>query len=83
MFQGSQTIELLIESYYYEIGLKCCLFMYKGIHAYCFINIQNLESGSDLWAGGNKVIFSSGARFQLIDFLNVTDLNRAFLNPVK
>ena len=31
-------------------------------------------------AGGNKIIFSSGARFQLIDFLNVTDLNWAFLN---
>ena len=33
--------------------------------------------------GGNKIIFSSGARFQLIDFLNVTDLNWASLNPVK
>ena len=32
---------------------------------------------------GNKVIFSSGTRFQPIDFLNVTDLNRVFLNPVK
>ena len=25
--------------------------------------------------GGNKIIFSSGARFQLVDFLNVTHLN--------
>ena len=31
--------------------------------------------------GGNKVIFSSGARFQPIDFLNVTELNHA--NSVK
>ena len=40
----------------------------------------------ELWlrrgGGGNKIIFSSGARFQLIDFLNVTDLNWAFLNPI-
>ena len=36
-----------------------------------------------LGPGGNKIIFSSGARFQPIDFLNVTDPNRVFLNPVK
>ena len=34
------------------------------------------RSIDDSLAGGNKVIFSSGARFQPIDFLNVTDLNR-------
>ena len=34
-------------------------------------------------AGGNKLIFSSGARFQPIDFLNATDLNRVFQNPVR
>ena len=32
--------------------------------------------------GGNKIIFSSGARFQPIDFLIVTNPNRVFLNPV-
>ena len=43
---------------------------------------QNRHKGL-LFTGGNKIIFSSGARFQLIDFLNVTDLNWVFLNPVK
>ena len=33
--------------------------------------------------GQNKIILSSGARFHPIDFLNVTDPNRVFLNPVK
>ena len=40
---------------------KSRLFMYKGrtIRAYCFINIQNLESGSDLWDCNNGLHYSS------------------------
>ena len=52
-----------------------------------YTNLLSLTNKRELQvtidAGGNKIIFSSGARFQLIDFLNVTDLNWAFLNPVK
>ena len=48
----------------------------------CGVGSRGPLKGPDgVQAGGNKIIFSSGARFQLIDFLNVADLT--FLNRVK
>ena len=38
---------------------KSRLFVCKGIRAYCFINIQNLESGSDLWDCHTGLHYSS------------------------
>ena len=49
---------------------KSHLFMYKGIHAYCFINIQNLESGSDLWDCNNGLHYSSVPINQLFNTKN-------------
>ena len=49
---------------------KSRLFMYKGIHAYCFINIQSLASGSDLWDCNNGLHYSSVPINQLFNTKN-------------
>ena len=41
--------------------------MYKGIYAYYFINMQNLESGSDLWDCNNGLHYSSVSINQLFN----------------
>ena len=49
---------------------KSRLFLYKGIHGYCFINMQNLESGSDLWDCNNRLHYSSVPVNQLFNTKN-------------
>ena len=49
---------------------KSRLLMYKGIYAYCFINMQNLESGSDLWDCNNGLHYSSVPINQLFNTKN-------------
>ena len=44
--------------------------MYKGIYAYYFINMQNLESGSDLWDCNNGLQYSSVPINQLFNTKN-------------
>ena len=44
--------------------------MYKGIYAYCFINMQNLALGSDLWDCNNGLHYSSVTINQLFNTKN-------------
>ena len=62
------------------LSMHACI----GYSFFDFEQFGKIKKFESHWKPGeNKIIFSSGARFQPIDFLNVTDPNRVFLNPVK